>query len=298
MSSYLIITPSRELYENINNSILEASNKAIKLGNSDDSSEKLTENYRFRHLSSVSEAEKWVSFHPLIGGVFVDQCFGTEDILALFIELWKTYPELLCAIVSTDSLKNEFNSLLSLGVLDLTGQESIRMIFQVLNTQAKDISLTGIKEHNAILVVEDLDSPRDIICSLVESFGYNEVHGVSSVDDAIFTLKKAPFKYFCVITDLNMPKKSGLTLISEIRKDELLRFLPVIVLTSDPSKENLLQAIKFGVSGFLAKPPRRELLKAELQKSKRLVLFGKSPELGTKEEIALLEEVLRKQKNV
>ncbi len=275
MSSFILISPSKQLVDTIQ----------LELP---------SDKYRFRHVSDITGARQWLRLNPLVRGVFVDQFFPSESVLSFFIECWTLNPELLCGMISQDQIKEEYYSSLALGVVDCCGEDCSRRVASRIKEIPEVVSITKIREHTAVLVVEDLDSPRDIICSLIESLGYSEVLGVPSAKEGMRVLLESPFRFFCVVTDLNMPHESGHEFISKIRDELSIAYLPVIVLTSDPSEENLIRAIKGGITGFLAKPPKRDLLRGELEKAKRLVLFGRSPEIGTPDEIRLLEALLKK----
>lgn len=278
MSSFILISPTKELLESIQ----------VELPPS---------KFRFRHVSEIAQAKQWIDLNPTVKGIFIDQSFAYESALNFFIELWGENPELLCGIISTDQVKETFKASLALGVENCCGPDSAKKVAKAVKNIPEETSITKMRQHTAVLVVEDLDSPRDIICSLIEALGYSEVIGVPSVQEAMQILTASPFRFFCVVTDLNMPYESGHGLISRIRESMQLAYLPIVVLTSDPSEDNLIKAIKAGVTGFLAKPPKRDLLRGELEKSKRLVLLGRSPEIGTAEEIRLLEDLLKKRKH-
>ena len=144
-----------------------------------------------------------------------------------------------------------------------------------------------------VLVVEDLDSPRDIICSYIENLGYSNVIGAANVQEALALLSQSPNGYFTIVTDLNMPGESGIDLIRTVRHDENLAHVPVVVLTAYATGDNLLECIKQGASGFVVKPPHKKTLRRELEKSRRLFVTRQSPRLCKAEEAHHLEEALR-----
>ena len=73
-------------------------------------------------------------------------------------------------------------------------------------------------------------------------------------------------KYDFVITDWNMPNMTGLELVQEIRKDPELKHLPVLMVTAEAKKENVLMAIKAGVNNYIVKPFTAEVLKEKIEK--------------------------------
>lgn len=146
---------------------------------------------------------------------------------------------------------------------------------------------------NTVMFVDDLDSPRNIIMSYIEALGYPSVIGAKSATQAMDLLDANPENFFLIITDINMPEINGIQLIATIRNDPRLKHLPVTVLTSNPTVQNLIECLRNGATGFLAKPPRKRELSRELEKAKRMLLTKQSPRICKPEDAHLLEEALR-----
>jgi two-component system, chemotaxis family, chemotaxis protein CheY len=142
------------------------------------------------------------------------------------------------------------------------------------------------------MVVEDLDSPRDIICILIESLGYSAVVGKNSAESALQALKREPKIYGCVLTDMKMPHTSGAELIRLIRKDPQLCHIPVVVLTAFGTADCLVECMKAGASGFLVKPPKKEAMRRELGRASRIISHGLDPRLVKEEDAEALRAVL------
>ncbi len=153
-----------------------------------------------------------------------------------------------------------------------------------------ELALSGF----SIMVVDDLDSPRDIICTFVESMGFGKVTGVRSVHDALVQLTADPAGCSCIITDIKMPELSGQDLIEQVRKHSKLQHLPIIVLTAYGSADTLLACLNAGASGFLAKPPKRSDLARELGRAFRISLRQASPRLASPNEVEQLRIALEK----
>ncbi|RIL07130.1 MAG: hypothetical protein DCC75_10270 [Proteobacteria bacterium] len=147
-------------------------------------------------------------------------------------------------------------------------------------------------EDFRIMVVEDLDSPRDIICSFIETLGYPLVSGEHSASSAMKELESDPGKYSCVITDIRMPEISGKELIEFIRLHSKLQGLPVIVLTAYGTGDCLVDCLKAGASGFLVKPPKKKDLLRELSRAIRIAAKRTSPRLASPDEADLMREIL------
>lgn len=143
-----------------------------------------------------------------------------------------------------------------------------------------------------VLVVEDLDSPRDIICTYLEGIGYPNAVGVNSAAKAIELIERDPREFGCIITDFKMPDLSGAQLIERIRARAALRHIPILVLTAYGTSDCLVDCLKAGASGFLVKPPRRVDLGRELAKAARLLASKADPRLAKPEEAEAVRDLL------
>ncbi len=117
-----------------------------------------------------------------------------------------------------------------------------------------------------ILVVDDMAAMRKILRTLLGQLGYKNVDEAEDGKQALEILRKNPDKYGLVITDWNMPNMTGIELVQEIRKDPNLKHLPILMVTAEAKKENVLMAIKAGVNNYIVKPFTAETLKEKLEK--------------------------------
>ncbi len=115
-----------------------------------------------------------------------------------------------------------------------------------------------------ILVVDDMATMRRIIKGLLEQLGFKNIDEAEDGKVALQKLKSQ--KYDFVITDWNMPNMTGLELVQEIRKDPELKSMPVLMVTAEAKKENVLLAIKAGVNNYIVKPFTAEVLKEKIEK--------------------------------
>lgn len=176
------------------------------------------------------------------------------------------------------------------GAVVARGENAIAVINKHLEVAKPEIDVES--EQFSILVVEDLDSPRDIICMYIENMGYPLVKGVASAKEAIAELEANPFDYSCIVTDIRMPEMDGRQLIEYLRGHDLLKELPIIVLTAYGTLDCLIDCLKAGASGFLVKPPKRPDLERELSRAMRVVSRGDSPRLVGEDDYELLREIL------
>lgn len=102
------------------------------------------------------------------------------------------------------------------------------------------------------LVVDDFSTMRRIVRNLLKELGYTNVEEAEDGLKALGRLRSESFDF--VVSDWNMPVMDGLTLLTEIRKDEQLRHLPVLMVTAEAKKENIVAAAQAGANGYVVKP--------------------------------------------
>ncbi len=115
-----------------------------------------------------------------------------------------------------------------------------------------------------ILVVDDMSTMRRIIKTILNQLGYSNIDEAENGKQALAKLKKEKFDF--VITDWNMPEMDGLTLVKTIRSDDELKSLPVLMVTAEAKKENVMEALKAGVNNYIVKPFTPEVLKEKMEK--------------------------------
>ncbi len=115
-----------------------------------------------------------------------------------------------------------------------------------------------------ILTVDDMSTMRKIIRTILSQLGYNNVEEAGDGKEALFKLKAT--KFDLVLLDWNMPQMDGITLLKEIRNDPQLKDVPVIMVTAEAKKENVLAAIQAGANNYIVKPFTPEVLKEKIEK--------------------------------
>ena len=114
------------------------------------------------------------------------------------------------------------------------------------------------------LVVDDFSTMRRIVKGLLQELGYTDITEADDGNTALPLLKGGNFD--CLITDWNMPGMSGLDLIKAVRSDAKLAKLPVLMLTAEAKREQIIEAAQAGVNGYVIKPFTAETLKEKLDK--------------------------------
>jgi two-component system chemotaxis response regulator CheY len=103
-----------------------------------------------------------------------------------------------------------------------------------------------------VLVVDDFPTMRRIVRSLLKELGFNNVDEAEDGQDALGKLKSGSFQF--VISDWNMPNLDGLDMLKQIRADGNLGSTPVLMITAEAKKENIIAAAKAGANGYIVKP--------------------------------------------
>ena len=115
-----------------------------------------------------------------------------------------------------------------------------------------------------ILVVDDMSTMRRIVKNIMKQLGFANVEEAENGVDALNKLRAESFGF--VISDWNMPVMTGIDLLRAIRADDKLKTIPVLMVTAEAQKENLIEAIQAGVSNYIVKPFTAEVLQEKLIK--------------------------------
>ena len=114
------------------------------------------------------------------------------------------------------------------------------------------------------LVVDDFSTMRRIVRNLLKELGFANVDEAEDGAVALQKLKSSPYDF--VVTDGNMPNMDGLTLLQSIRRTPELKHLPVLMITAEAKKENIIAAAQAGASGYVVKPFTAATLAEKLEK--------------------------------
>jgi two-component system chemotaxis response regulator CheY len=114
------------------------------------------------------------------------------------------------------------------------------------------------------LVVDDFSTMRRIIRGLLKEMGCNNVD--EAEDGAVaLTMLKAN-KYDFVVSDINMPNMNGFELLKAVKAEESIRHLPVLMVTAEARKEDIVLAAQSGAAGYIVKPFTKATLEEKVQK--------------------------------
>jgi len=121
-----------------------------------------------------------------------------------------------------------------------------------------------VSKDMKFLVVDDFSTMRRIVKNLLHDLGYPNVTEADDGKTALPMLQAGGFDF--LISDWNMPGMSGLDLIKAVRSDAKLAKLPVLMLTAEAKREQIIEAAQAGVNGYVIKPFTAETLKEKLDK--------------------------------
>jgi two-component system chemotaxis response regulator CheY len=114
------------------------------------------------------------------------------------------------------------------------------------------------------LIVDDFSTMRRIVRNLLKELGYTNADEAEDGAVAFQKLKGGGFNF--VVTDWNMPNMDGLQLLQAIRADASLKALPVLMITAEAKKENIIAAAQAGAHGYIVKPFTAATLNEKLSK--------------------------------
>lgn len=117
-------------------------------------------------------------------------------------------------------------------------------------------------QNMKILVVDDFSTMRRIIRNILKEIGYTNVDEADDGSTALEKLKAGGFQF--VITDWNMPNMPGIELLKAIRQDDALKHTPVLMVTAEAAKENVVIAVQAGVNNYIVKPFTAAALKERI----------------------------------
>ncbi|AKH65594.1 MULTISPECIES: chemotaxis response regulator CheY [Photorhabdus] len=114
------------------------------------------------------------------------------------------------------------------------------------------------------LVVDDFSTMRRIVRNLLKELGFNNVEEAQDGTEALTKIRSSQFDF--IISDWNMPNMDGLELLKVIREDAQLAKIPVLMVTAEAKKENIIAAAQAGASGYVVKPFTAATLEEKLNK--------------------------------
>jgi two-component system chemotaxis response regulator CheY len=119
-------------------------------------------------------------------------------------------------------------------------------------------------ENLKFLIVDDFSTMRRIVRNILKEIGFANAEEAEDGVSALSKLKGGNFNF--VVSDINMPNMNGFELLKSIRADNELKGLPVLMVTAEARKEDIVSAAQWGASGYIVKPFTKATLEEKVQK--------------------------------
>lgn len=123
-------------------------------------------------------------------------------------------------------------------------------------------AIDHVSRSMKILVVDDFSTMRRIVRNVLSQLGFTNIEEAEDGKAAFEKLQGGSFEF--VVSDWNMPKMMGIDLLKAVRSDENLKGIPFLMVTAESQKENVLEAVRAGVSNYIVKPFTAETLEQKL----------------------------------
>jgi len=121
-----------------------------------------------------------------------------------------------------------------------------------------------LDKNMKILIVDDFSTMRRIIKNLLRDLGFNNTEEADDGNTGLPKLQSGNFDF--LVTDWNMPGMTGIDLLKAVRADDKLKTLPVLMVTAEAKKEQIVMAAQEGVNGYIVKPFTAQTLKEKIDK--------------------------------
>jgi two-component system chemotaxis response regulator CheY len=132
------------------------------------------------------------------------------------------------------------------------------------STNILEFQQVTANKNMRILIVDDFSTMRRIIKNLLGELGYTNTAEADDGSTALVALAQGQFDF--VITDWNMPGTTGIELLRAIRANERFKGLPVLMVTAEAKREQIIEAAQAGVNGYVIKPFTAQTLEEKLGK--------------------------------
>ena len=114
------------------------------------------------------------------------------------------------------------------------------------------------------LIVDDFSTMRRIVRGLLKEMGCNNCEEAEDGSHALNMLKQQRFDF--VVSDINMPNMNGFDLLKAVKAEETLKHIPVLMVTAEARKEDIVRAAQEGAAGYIVKPFTKATLEEKVQK--------------------------------
>lgn len=137
------------------------------------------------------------------------------------------------------------------------------MIFTVLKAGKRSLEVALDKDMK-ILIVDDFSTMRRIIKNLLRDLGFTNTSEADDGQTALPMLQNGNFDF--LVTDWNMPGMTGIELLKAVRADARLKDMPILMVTAEAKRDQIVEAAQAGVNGYVVKPFTAAVLKEKIEK--------------------------------
>jgi two-component system, chemotaxis family, chemotaxis protein CheY len=123
--------------------------------------------------------------------------------------------------------------------------------------------LSNLNFRQKVLIVDDFSTMRKIVRNILKEIGFSDISEANDGSDALKILRHE--KIGLVVTDWNMPRMNGLELLKNMRANEATKDIPVLMVTAEGLKENIIAAVHAGVDNYVVKPFTAEIIKEKIE---------------------------------
>ena len=121
-----------------------------------------------------------------------------------------------------------------------------------------------MNKNMKILIVDDFSTMRRIIKNLLRDLGFTNTEEADDGSTALPMLQSGNFDF--LVTDWNMPQMTGIELLRAVRADDRLKHLPVLMVTAEAKRDQIIEAAQAGVNGYVVKPFTAHALQDKIEK--------------------------------
>ena len=121
-----------------------------------------------------------------------------------------------------------------------------------------------LDKNMKILIVDDFSTMRRIIKNLLRDLGFTNTQEADDGVTALPMLQSGSFDF--LVTDWNMPGMQGIDLLKAVRSDDKLKDLPVLMVTAESKRDQIVEAAQAGVNGYVVKPFTAGTLEEKINK--------------------------------
>lgn len=218
------------------------------------------------HSDSVADVKATIAVF-VFEGIFVGQSLSWQEHVDLAQSFWQSSAKGTYMVYSLDENSRPNVARLKERGISVAMGSQVGALLVAEAEKIMPLSPAGLSPR--VLLIESLKTPQEILRNVLQKLGYLS-KATTSGRAALEMVQQAASPYFMIITEANTSDISGAELIQRVRSDPKLADLPIVMLTAYATSTVLWESLIAGVSGFIVKPPQRELVIKELGRARRI----------------------------